>query len=45
LSPDVFDADDQGHSVVIAGELDEAQLASAQAAVSNCQEQAISLVD
>jgi ferredoxin len=45
LWPDVFDADEQGHSVVIGHELGPDQLLAVEAAVSNCPEHAISLVD
>jgi ferredoxin len=42
LSPDVFETDDSGYGMVTAtGDLDEAQLASAQRAADNCPEQAI----
>jgi ferredoxin len=45
LWPDVFDADEQGHSVVIEHEPRADQLPAIEAAVSNCPEHAISLVD
>jgi ferredoxin len=41
----VFDADEQGHSVVIEHEPRADQLLAIEAAVSNCPEHAISLVD
>ena len=45
LWPDLFDADEQGHSVVVARDLGPQQLVAVESAVSNCPEHAISLVD
>ena len=46
LVPSLFDADDQGHSLLREpGALTESQLEAARTAVLNCPEQAISLVD
>lgn len=46
LAPSLFDADEQGHAVVlVAGSLSGAQLDEARTAVLNCPEQAIDLVE
>lgn len=45
LSPDVFDSDDVGHSVVLVESVEGDLLRSAESAVSNCPERAIRLVD
>jgi ferredoxin len=45
LSPDVFDPDDEGHSAARVKVVDGALLLSAEAAVSNCPEHAITLVE
>jgi len=45
LFPDVFDSDEEGHSVVTVDQLDGERLAHAEAAVSNCPERAISVGD
>lgn len=45
LSPTLFDVDDQGRGVlVVDGPLTDAQRVNAEIAVSNCPEQAISIV-
>jgi ferredoxin len=44
LSPDVFDSDDEGRSVIRVEHVEGAQLRSAESAVANCPERAISLV-
>jgi ferredoxin len=43
LAPDVFDADEVGHSIVIVGEVDGELAEHAATAVQNCPERAISL--
>ena len=44
LAPELFDADDEGYSiVVVSGELTEEQLAAAQLAADNCPEYALSV--
>jgi ferredoxin len=43
LAPELFDADDFGHAVLLAPEVGEADEARARLAVSNCPERAISL--
>jgi ferredoxin len=43
LVPELFDADDYGHSVVLQEEVPESLVEKAQLAVSNCPERAISL--
>ena len=46
VAPDVFDADDRGHGMVVAeGELTADQLSAAELAIANCPEQAITLQD
>jgi len=46
LAPQLFDADDEGFSVLLAtGEVPEEQMSAAQAAVDNCPEYAITLVE
>ena len=46
LAPDLFDCDDLGTAiVVVAGELDDEQLAKAQLAAGNCPEFAITIGD
>ncbi|MCV7258306.1 ferredoxin [Mycobacterium shimoidei] len=45
LAPDVFDADEVGHCVVLVEEPAGALLEQASEAEQNCPEQAISLVD
>lgn len=44
LAPDVFDADEVGHSVVLVGEVSGALEAQAVTAEQNCPEGAISLI-
>ena len=44
LAPDLFDADEEGYSVVlVSGELSSEQVAQAQLAADNCPEYAITL--
>ena len=44
LAPELFDADDEGYSVVlVSGELSPEQVAQAQLAADNCPEYAITL--
>jgi ferredoxin len=43
LAPELFDADDEGHSVVIASEVPAGLEAQARLAVDNCPETCISL--
>jgi ferredoxin len=43
LFPDVFDSDDEGHSVVNVDQVEGELLQQAQAAVSNCPELAIAV--
>lgn len=43
LAPELFDSDDQGHSVVIASEVPAGLEAQARLAVENCPENCISL--
>ena len=45
LAPELFDSDDDGHSVVIAPEVPAALEAQARLAVDNCPESCISLED
>jgi ferredoxin len=45
LAPEVFDADEEGHSFVRVAELPEELRARAQLGVDNCPEGAISIVD
>ncbi|MCB0963728.1 MAG: ferredoxin [Acidimicrobiales bacterium] len=46
LAPELFDADDEGYSVVlVSGELSPEQVAQAQLAADNCPEYAITLED
>lgn len=46
LAPEVYDADEQGHGIVIVeGELTEDLRARAELGVQNCPEGAITLVD
>jgi len=45
LAPEVFDADDEGHSMLRASELPESLKAKAQIGVDNCPEGAISIVE
>ena len=45
LVPDLFDSDEQGHSVALVGALTPDQLDGARSAARNCPEQAITLVD
>lgn len=42
-APDVFDADDRGHCVVLAAEVPAGREADVQLAVDNCPEQALAL--
>lgn len=44
LAPELFDADDEGYSVVlVSGELTDEQLAQARLAADNCPEYALSV--
>ena len=43
LAPELFDADDQGHCVVLVEVVDAAQTDRARQAVNNCPEEAIRL--
>ena len=43
LAPELFDADDQGHCVVLVEVVDAAQADRARQAVNNCPEEAIRL--
>ena len=44
LAPELFDADDEGYSVVlVSGELTDEQVAAAQLAADNCPEYALSV--
>ena len=46
LAPELFDADDEGYSVVlVSGELTPEQVAQAQLAADNCPEYALTLED
>ena len=46
LAPELFDADDEGYSVVlVSGDLDPEQVAQAQLAADNCPEYALTLED
>jgi ferredoxin len=45
LAPELFDSDDDGHSVVIAPEVSAGLEAQARLAVDNCPESCISLED
>jgi ferredoxin len=45
LAPDVFGPDEQGHCVVLVGEVPPDLEAQARAGVANCPEQAISVED
>lgn len=44
-SPDLFDADDEGHSVLLVTEVPADQESAARQAVESCPEEAISLDD
>ena len=45
LAPDVFEPDDEGHSVALVDDIPPALLEHAQLAVANCPESAITIVD
>ncbi len=45
LAPDLFDADDRGHCVVMVDEVPDDRHQVAQLAVESCPEQALRLVD
>ena len=45
LAPELFDSDDEGHSVVLTPEVPDGLEAQARLAVENCPETCISLVD
>jgi ferredoxin len=45
LAPELFDSDDEGHSVVLATEIPEGLEGHARLAAENCPETCISLVD
>jgi ferredoxin len=43
LAPEVFESDDEGHSVVIATDVPEHRQAQARTAAANCPESAITI--
>jgi ferredoxin len=43
LAPEVFESDEDGHSMVLSGDISETLLARAQIGVDNCPEKAISI--
>ena len=45
LAPDVFEPDDEGHSLALVDDIPPALLDQAQLAVANCPESAITIVD
>jgi ferredoxin len=45
LAPDVFEPDDEGHSVALVVDIPAELLDKAQLAVANCPESAITIVD
>jgi ferredoxin len=45
LAPHVFDADDHGHCVLLAAEVPPAHQRAARAAVVNCPEDAIAIIE
>jgi ferredoxin len=45
LAPELFDSDDEGHSVVLATEVPEGLEGQARLAAENCPETCISIVD
>ena len=45
LAPEVFEPDDEGHSVLLVDEIPPELEAKARIGVENCPEQAISIVD
>jgi ferredoxin len=45
VSPDLFNSDDEGFGVVVGSEITDADRESADRAMSNCPEQAISIVN
>jgi ferredoxin len=45
LAPEVFEPDDEGHSVALVDDIPPELLAQAQLAVANCPESAITIVD
>jgi ferredoxin len=45
LAPNVFDADDHGHCVLLAAEVPPAHQREARAAVLNCPEDAIAIIE
>lgn len=45
LAPEVFEPDDEGHSIVIAEEVPSEYESKARLGVENCPEQAISIVE
>lgn len=45
LAPDVFDADDYGHCVLLVDEVPPERASQAHDAVDNCPEQALSIQD
>jgi ferredoxin len=45
LAPEVFEPDDEGHSVALVDDIPDALLDKAQLAVANCPESAISIVE
>jgi len=45
LAPDLFDADDFGHCVLLMDEVPEGRLEAARSGADNCPEQALTLED
>ncbi|HUY62887.1 MAG TPA: ferredoxin [Acidimicrobiales bacterium] len=45
LAPDLFDADDVGHCVLLVHDVPDARLEAARSGVDNCPEQALVLED
>ena len=45
LAPDLFDADDYGHCVLLVDEVPAGRLEDARSGVENCPEQALALED
>lgn len=45
LAPDLFDADDAGHCVLLVDEVPAGSEADARSGADNCPEQALSIVD
>jgi ferredoxin len=45
LAPELFDADERGHCVVVVADPSDAQVERARLAVESCPEQALALID